>query len=56
MFLTVTSVSESLTAALTTIASDMSNAVGAIVPIAVPVLGGILVVSLGIKAFKKITK
>ena len=42
--------------ALTTIASDMTGAVMAVVPIAVPVLGGILVVTLGIKAFKKFSK
>lgn len=49
-------VTAALTGALTTIAADMSGAVMAVVPIAVPVLGGILVVSLGIKAFKKFTK
>ena len=47
---------EALTTALTAIAGDMTSAITAIVPIAVPVIGGILVVSLGIKAFKKFTK
>lgn len=57
MFLTgAVSVTESLTSALSTIAGDMTSAVGAVVPIAVPVLGGILVVTLGIKAFKKFSK
>lgn len=57
MFLTAAAgVTESLTSALTRIASDMTGAVSAVVPIAVPVLGGILVVTLGIKAFKKFTK
>ena len=55
MFLTGT-VTESLTSALSTIAGDMTSAVGAVVPIAVPVLGGILVVTLGIKAFKRFSK
>lgn len=45
-----------LTGALSTIAGDMTGAVMAVVPIAVPVLGGILVVTLGIKAFKKFSK
>jgi len=49
-------VTSALTGALTTIANDMTGAVSAVVPIAVPVLGGILVVSLGIRAFKKFTK
>lgn len=57
MFLTGTaSVSESLKTALTTIAGDMSGVIADIVPIAVPVIGGILVVTLGIKAFKKFSK
>lgn len=45
-----------LTGALSTIAGDMTSAISAVVPIAVPVIGGILVVTLGIKAFKKFTK
>lgn len=45
-----------LTGALSTIAGDMTDAVGAVVPIALPVVGGILVVTLGIKAFKKFSK
>ena len=45
-----------LTGALSTIAGDMTAAVGAVVPIALPVVGGILVVTLGIKAFKKFSK
>lgn len=49
-------VSDSLKTALTTIASDMTGVIGDIVPIAVPVIGGILVVTLGIKAFKKFSK
>ncbi len=50
------SVTAALTSALSTIASDMTGAIGSVVPIAVPVIGGILVVTLGIKAFKKFTK
>lgn len=49
-------VTDALTSALSTIAGDMTGAIGAIVPIAVPVIGGILVVTLGIKAFKKFSK
>lgn len=51
-----TGVTAALTTALTGIASEMTGAVSAIVPVAVPVIGGILVVTLGIKAFKKFTK
>lgn len=49
-------VTESLTAALSTTASDMMGAISAIVPVAIPVVGAILVVTLGIKVFKKFTK
>lgn len=49
-------VTAALTAALGTVASDMTGAVASIVPIAVPVIGGILVVTLGIKAFKRFSK
>lgn len=49
-------VTGALTSALSTIATDMTGAISAVVPIAVPVIGGILVVTLGIKAFKKFSK
>lgn len=49
-------VTGALTAALSTIAGDMTGAIAAVVPIAVPVIGGILVVTLGIKAFKRFSK
>lgn len=51
-----TTVTSALTAALSTTAGDMLEAVSAIVPVAVPVVGAILVVTLGIKVFKKFTK
>ena len=58
MYLTATtaSVTESLPSALSTTASDMMGAVSSIVPVAVPVVGAILVVTLGIKVFKKFIK
>lgn len=55
MFLSATATS-AMTTALSSIAEEMSGAVNSIIPIAVPVIGGILVVTLGIKAFKKFTK
>lgn len=58
MSLTTTagSVTEAMTSALSTTASDMMGAISSIVPVAVPVVGAILVVTLGIKVFKKFTK
>lgn len=51
-----TSVTSALTTALGTVAADMTGAIGAVLPIALPVLGGILVVTIGIKVFKKFSK
>ena len=51
-----TGVTGALTTALSTIAGDMTGAIAAVVPIAVPVIGGILVVTLGIKAFQRFSK
>ena len=53
---TASSVTEAISSALSTTASDMMGAVSSIVPVAVPVVGAILVVTLGIKVFKKFTK
>ena len=54
--LTASGVGDSLATALTSIAGEMTGVIGKVVPIAVPVIGGILVVTLGIKAFKKFSK
>lgn len=45
----------SLTSGLTTTATSMLSALGTIVPAALPVMGGIAVVMLGIKVFKRIS-
>lgn len=45
---------ESLVAGLTSTVTSMMSAVGDIVPIALPVMGGIAVVGIGIGIFKKI--
>ena len=57
LFLTgVASVNEALGSALGTVASDMTGAVSTVLPIAIPVMGAILVVGFGIKLFKKFSK
>lgn len=43
-----------LTTGFTTIAGDMLSGMGAIVPVALPVLGGFLLVRIGIKIFRRI--
>lgn len=47
---------DALTTALGTVATDAIGGIAAIVPIAAPVMGGILVVRIGIRAFKSFSK
>ena len=47
-------VSTAVTSALTTAATEMTGLIGYVVPIALPVVTGVLVVTFGIKVFKKI--
>ena len=58
MFLTGTpaGVTEALTTALSSTASDMMGAISSVLPVAVPVMGMGLVIAIGIKVFKKFTK
>lgn len=44
-----------LTSALTTTASQCQDAIAAVLPVALPVMGAIVVVGIGIKIFKKVT-
>lgn len=49
---------EAITTALTTsfteVASSLTGLIGNVLPIALPVVGGVLVVGIGIKIFKKV--
>ncbi len=49
-------VTASLTTGISTVATDAMSAIAAIVPVALPVLGAILVVTIGIRVFKKVSK
>lgn len=46
---------EAMTTALTGIATDFTSMIGAILPIALGVVGSVMVVTFGIKFFHKIT-
>ena len=48
-------VATALITALTSVASGATDAIGDILPIAAPVLGAVIIIRLGIKAFKSIT-
>lgn len=52
---TAATVTSALTGGITTIAGEMMNAVAAVVPVALPILGAVMIVSVGIRLFKKIT-
>lgn len=54
--LETSSVVTALTSAVTTAASDAMSAIGSILPVALPVMGAIVVVGIGIKVFKKSAK
>ena len=49
-------VSEALISQLTNTASEMTSTVTSMLGVALPVVSAILVVTLGVKAFKKFTK
>lgn len=49
-------INSALTSAFTTVAADMMEAVAGVLPIALGVAGGILVIFLGWKLFKRLTK
>lgn len=50
----LSSVETALTTSFTSIGSSMISVVGKILPIALPIMGTLLLVGFGIKAFKKI--
>lgn len=47
-------ISSAMSTALGTIATDAVSMIATIVPVAAPILGGIVVIGIGIKAFKAI--
>ena len=51
----IASVETALTTSFTSIAGSMTSIVGKILPIALPIMGILLVVGFGMKAFKKVT-
>ena len=52
---TIATVTGALTTGITTIAGDAMSAAGSVVPVALPIMGAIVVVGIGIKVFKKVT-
>lgn len=48
-------VSTALTTSFTEIGTSLTGIIGSVLPIALPVIGAVVVVTLGIKIFKKVT-
>lgn len=51
----ISTVSDALVAGLTDAATGMAGVIGDLLPVALGVMGAVLVVSFGIKLFKKVT-
>lgn len=50
----LSSVETALTTSFTSIGSSMTSVVGKILPVSLPIMGALLLVGFGIKAFKKV--
>lgn len=50
-----TSIGDTLSNSLGTVASDALDTIAGILPVALPVLGAIIVISIGIRIFRKIS-
>ena len=50
----LSSVESAMTTSFTSVGSSMTGMVGKVLPIALPVMGALLLVGFGIKAFKKV--
>ena len=48
-------ISTALTTSFTAVGSELTGIISSVLPIALPIVGGVMVVVIGIKIFKKIT-
>lgn len=48
-------ITSALTTSFTEIGSELTGIVGDVLPIVLPLVGGVIVVSVGVKIFKKVT-
>lgn len=49
-------VTSAMTTAITTIASDALSGLAAVIPVAAPIMGGLIIISVAIRTFRKFTK
>lgn len=52
----ISTVTEALTNGLTTIGNNLMSAIGSVLPIALPILGAVAVVGVGISIFNRVRK
>lgn len=52
---TISTITTALTEGIKAIASDAMSAIASVIPVALPIMGAIVVVGIGIKVFKKVT-
>lgn len=48
-------IKEALLTSFTSVGAELTGVVAGVLPIALPIIGGMIVVTLGIKVFKKVT-
>ena len=48
-------VTDALTTSFTSIGADLTSMIGKVLPIALPIIGSVMVVTFGIKIFRKVT-
>lgn len=56
VFANETTVTSAMTSAVTSIASDALSGLAAIIPVAAPIMGGLIIIAVGIRTFKKFTR
>lgn len=56
MLMEANTVVDALTTGVTAIAGDATSAIGAVIPVALPIMGAVVVLGIGIKVFKIVTK
>lgn len=49
-------VTSAMTTAVTSIANDALSGLAAIIPVAAPIMGGLIIIMVGIRTFKKFTR
>lgn len=52
----ISTVTSALTSGLSTVADNCMTAIGAVVPYALPIVGAVIVVTIGIRVFRRIAK